>query len=444
MAEERGAQSSKYREHRPWQDLDTMLSVDEARRRILAGIEPLAPRRLPLLECVGLVLAEDVTATVSIPPFRNSAMDGYAVRAVDTERASYDDPVLFELIADLPAGVGPAMTVGPHKAVRIMTGAVMPDGADAVVRFEETDEFLGPPAGPVPVEGDARSIWVYRAAKPWQNVREAGEDVAAGATVLRAGTVLNAAEIGLLAALNRDSALVHPRPLVGVLSTGDEVIDIGPELEPGQIRNSNSYTLAAMVLRHGGTPLVLGVAKDRVDHIRDKLRQAASVDFLVTSGGVSLGDYDMVKDVLQSEGRIDLWQVRIKPGKPMAYGSIAGVPLLGLPGNPVAAFVGFQEFGRPVIRRMLGLPEQLAHVLRARLSREHENRGNRRHFVRGIAERDASGLVVAPVGTQGSGVLTSLTRANCLFVIPEDWNHAPAGALVDVIPLDDSLLAGPE
>ncbi|MBX6341194.1 MAG: molybdopterin molybdotransferase MoeA, partial [Thermomicrobiaceae bacterium] len=386
-----------------------MVSVDEARARVLASVAPLPPVEVPLIDALGLVLAEDVVADADIPPFTNSAMDGYAVRADDVAAASPARPVSLEVIAHLPAGAFPEVEVGPGQAVRIMTGAVLPPGADAVVRFEETDEQDAP-------RGAARArarVEVRRAVGRWENVRQAGEDVQAGATVLPHGTTLRSGEIGVLASLNRSRVRVHRRPRVGILSTGDEVVDLGPPLGPGQIRNSNSYTLAALVREVGGEPVLMGVARDEVDDIRAKLLAARGIDLLVTSGGVSLGDFDVVKDVLQAEGEIDLWQVRIKPGKPMAFGRIGETPLLGLPGNPVAAVVAFLQFARPAIRAMLGHREVLVPTVRARLLCAHENRGRRRHFVRGILERVGDEYVVRPSGSQGSGVLTSFVRANC-------------------------------
>ncbi len=416
---------------RPWEDIDRMLGVDDARERILAAVSPLEPGDIPLLDALGLVLAADVVSTVNIPPFRNSAMDGYAVRAQDTSGARIDQPVQLTVIGELAAGYPPEVTVGAGQAVRIMTGAAMPDGADAVVRFEETDE-----GGTQGTGRAGRTVLIRCEAKPWDNVRAAGEDVHAGTTVLQAGTVLRPGEIGVLASLNQAFVRAHRRPRVGILSTGDEVIGLGPELRPGQIRDANSYTLAAMVKRYGGEPVVLGVARDTVEDLRAKLATARGVDLLVTSGGVSLGDYDMVKQVLQAEGEIGLWQVRIKPGKPLAFGRIGDTPLIGLPGNPVAAFVAFEQFGRPVILKMLGRTNWQPPTVKARLLTDQENRGRRRHFVRGILKRREDEYVVEPSGSQGSAVLTSVARANCLIVVPESWEYAEAGAIVDVQLLD--------
>ena len=430
MASESVQPDTRGRENRPWEDVDRMLGVDEARERILDAVSPLEPGDIPLLDALGLVLASDVVSTVNIPPFRNSAMDGYAVRSLDTSGASSSQPAQLTVIAELAAGYPPEVPVESGQAVRIMTGAAMPDGADAVVRFEETDE-IGHGAS-----RDRQTVQIRIEAKPGENVREAGEDVRAGTTVLKAGTVLRPAEIGVLASINQSRVRAHRRPRVGILSTGDEVIGLGQELRPGQIRDANSYTLAAMVKHYGGEPVVLGVARDTIEDLRTKLSATRGVDLLVTSGGVSLGDYDMVKQVLQAEGEIGLWQVRIKPGKPLAFGRIGTTPLLGLPGNPVAAFVAFEQFGRPALLKMLGRTDWQPLTVKARLLTDQENRGQRRHFVRGILERRGDTYVVGPSGSQGSAVLSSVARANCLIVVPESWEYAEAGSIVDVQLLD--------
>lgn len=434
MATSRNPSTARVRTDRLWEDVESLLSVDEVRERVLAAVRPLPAVRVPLLDALGLVLAQPVFAGHDVPPFTNSAMDGYAVRAADTTGASYHRPVTLAVIAEIPAGSCPAVSIGPGQAARIMTGAVLPKGADAVVRFEETDEWDA--SGSSASAGKRAEVRVFRPAKPSENVRLAGEDIKAGQEVLPAGTVLRPACIGLLASLNQRWVTVHRRPRVAILATGNEVIDLGPELLPGQIRNSNNYTLAALVKQCGGEPVLLGVVRDEPDEIRLRLRSARGVDLILTSGGVSIGDYDLVKHVLQAEGRVELWQVRIKPGKPMAFGWIGGVPMLGLPGNPVAAYVAFLQFGRPAILKMLGYQDWTLPTVRARLLAPCENRGQRRHFVRVHVERQGEEYVARPVGEQGSGILSSVAQANGLAVIPEQWNEAPAGAFVDVQLLD--------
>jgi molybdopterin molybdotransferase len=403
-----------------------MVTVERALEIVLGAVRPLPVIGVPLLDSLGLVAALDVTAPADIPPFRNAAMDGFAVRHVDTSEASFSAAVTLRVVGQIAAGEASVHEVKPGDAVRIMTGAPMPEGADAVVRFEETDEAARPAS-----ERDA--IGIFRPARALDNVRPAGEDIPRGAVAIPAGALLRPQEIGLLAALGIDAVPVHRRPQVAILSTGDEIADLREELRPGQIRNSNSYTLAAMVRQAGAEPLVAGVARDRVDDLRHKLDQCRPCDLIVTSGGVSLGDYDVVKDVLQSEGAIDVWQVRMKPGKPLAFGRIGDTPLLGLPGNPVAAAVSFEQFGKPAIRKMLGMRDVVSPTVKARLTERIDNRGRRRHYVRAVVDRDASGdLTVRASGDQGAGVLTSLTRANALLIVSEELDVAEPGMILPV------------
>jgi molybdopterin molybdotransferase len=404
---------------RPWESVETMIGVDEARERILARFSPLPPVALPIADALGLVLAESVVAEDAVPPFRNSAMDGFAVRSGDSAIAADDQPCRLPVRACLAAGEPPMGAIQPGTAARIMTGAPLPGESDAVIRFEEVEELKD-------------EILLRRPARSGENVREAGEDIAAGATALVAGTSLGPAEIGVLAAVNRTIARVHRRPRVAILSTGNEVAAPGEALQPGQIRDSNSYLLAAAVRAAGGEPILLGIARDVTEDLTAKLDAVPAPDLYITSGGVSVGDYDMVKDVLRARGRIDLWQVRMKPGKPLAFGMLGETPLLGLPGNPVAALVSFEQFGRPAIRTMLGFRDVCLPELDAELAHALDNVGQRRHFVRGLVEGTSSGLVARAVGAQGSAILSSVAQANCFIVVPETCPRLEAGARVRV------------
>jgi molybdopterin molybdotransferase len=373
----------------------------------------------PILEALGMVTATQVVAPVDVPPFRNSAMDGYALRATDTEQA----PIRLRVVGLVAAGGVPARMVEPGEALRVMTGAPLPDGADAVVRFEETDELT---------RDSNDYIRIGRPIRPYENVREAGEDIRAGQVVMAAGSVIGPADVGVLASLNMDRVSVHRRPRVAILGTGNEVIDLGPELRPGQIRNSNSYTIAAAVKRCGGVPALLGVARDSTDDLRFRLAAAGDPDLIITSGGVSIGDYDMVKDVLRAEGSIEIWQVRMKPGKPLAFGTFGSTALLGLPGNPAAAYVSFEQFGRPAILAMLGRREVRPPEVEATLTERLANPGQRRHFVLGIVNWSADGYTVKSTGGYGAGVLTAAARANCFIVVPETSESVDAGSRVRV------------
>jgi molybdopterin molybdotransferase len=315
-----------------------------------------------------------------------------------------------------------------------MTGAAVPAGAEAVVRFEETDEAA---SGGGPGRGVVR---VLRPVPPGANVRLPGEDVRAGETVLPAGTILRPAEVGVLASLGQSRVRVHRRPRVAILATGDEIVAIDDQPRPGQIRDSNSYSLAALVRRDGGKPDLLGIARDRLDEVRRLLASGSAYDLVLSSAGVSVGDYDVVKQALAAEGRIDLWQVNMKPGKPLAFGWLGATPYLGLPGNPVAAMVSYELFGRPLLWRLLGR-RVLDRPRRLARTRDHlENGSARRHFVRvRVTWEPAAGYVCQLAGDQGSGVLTSMVAANALAVVGEGVTAIPAGDMVEILPLDGMI-----
>jgi molybdopterin molybdotransferase len=416
-----------------------MISVEEARERILAFFHRLEPEETPLLQALGQVLAEDVIAPFDIPPLDNTAMDGYAVRAADTAGASEDAPVELRVIADLAAGYVLDRTVGPGEAVRIMTGAPMPPGADAVVPFEETDEPLRAAGEAARRPGQVR---VLKAAGPAANIRFAGEDVRRGQVVIPAGRVLRASEIGVLASIGLTRAKVHRRPVVAILSTGDEITPPGEPLLPGRIYDANAHSVAALVTSYGGIPRLLGIARDTVEDLTAKIHEGLSADMLVTSAGVSRGDFDVVKDVLAREGEIDFWTVRMRPGKPLAFGAFTApggrrVPHLGLPGNPVSSMVAFELFGRPAIFTMLGKPNWERPVVRAITRDPVVNADGRRFYARCIVTRGEDGRYYADLtGPQGSGILTSMSAANALTIIPEDQPRADPGEEIDVMMLD--------
>ena len=396
------------------------MPVDEVLARVLDAVRPLPPVERPLLEALDFVIAETIVAPGNVPPFTNSAMDGYALRSRDTDGATAEMPVSLTVVGTVAAGEDPRSIVDVGQALRIMTGAPLPPGADAVVRFEEADEL------------DATTVRVRRPIGEHEHVRFAGEDVRVGETAVAAGTVVSPAVVGLLAALGAPAARIHRQPRVAILSTGDELVPVEGEAGPGRIRDSNSAMLAALVTHAGGLPCALGVAQDTMDELRGALRRAVTElapDLMVTSGGVSVGHYDMVKDALQAEGRIALWQVRMKPGKPLAFGEIGGVPLLGLPGNPAAAAISFLQFGWPAIRRMLGHDPVALPTLTAYVSEEIANPGGRRHYLRvRLVQADDGRIVATPVTSQGAGILSSLALADGLLVVPEDQAHVPAGS----------------
>ncbi len=402
-----------------------ILSVEEARARILEYVSPLKPQRVPILDALGCVLAEDAVAPDDVPPHDNAAMDGYAIHAGDL-RASGDTPRL-RVIGELPAGKVWEGELGTGEAIRIMTGAPMPADADTVVRFENTRR-----------EGDA--VLIEKIPARGRNVRRAGEDVKEGQTVLPKGTPLRPQEIGMLASLGCEEALVHRRPRVAVLATGDEVVPLGAPLTTGKIRNINSYSNAAQIKKVGGMPLVLEVAPDKADTLAQRLRRVLDdqPDLIVTSGGVSVGDFDLVKEVLASEGQMDFWWVNMKPGKPMAFGTLDDIPLLALPGNPVAAMISFFLFGRPAVRKMLGYTSWTARSVEARLREGIARKDNRRHHLRVKLYPTADGLEAELTGEQGSGILMSMVAADGLAVIPEESEELPAGSTVEVLLFDET------
>ena len=416
-----------------------MISVEEARERILSFFTRLGAERKPTLEALGQVLAEDVVAPFDIPPLNNTAMDGYAVRAADTTGASESVPVELKVVADLAAGYVSATFVRAGEAIRIMTGAPMPPGSDAVVPFEETDEALREP-GEQPVK--TGRVLVLKGAEPAANIRFRGEDVRAGQTVLHAGRVVRASEIGVLASLGLAEVNVYRRPVVAILSTGDEITEPGQPLLPGRIYDANAPGIAALVRRYGGIPMLLGIAHDTVEDLTAKIREGLAGDMIVTSAGVSRGDFDVVKDVLAREGAIDFWTVRMKPGKPLAFGAFNApdgrrVPHLGLPGNPVSSMVSFELFGRPAIFTMLGRDDWQRPMIRAITRDEVRNVDGRRFYARCIVSQGDDGQYYADLtGPQGSGILTSMSAANALTVIPEDQPSAQPGDEIDVMMLD--------
>lgn len=412
-----------------------MISVEEARAYILQHFQPLDTERIDLVDALDRVLSEDIVSPIPVPPHNNSAMDGYAVRAQDITGASPENPVRLRVIADLGAGSVPDAAVTEGGAIRIMTGAVVPPGADTVVRFEETSEAVTHKATG---KGSAY-VEIQSAPARGSNVRLAGEDIRAGETILPKGSLLRPPEIGLLASVGCARVPVHRKPRVAILATGDELVDIDEPLAPGKIRNSNEYANAAAVLKAGGIPVRLGIARDNLEDLTRKIRSGidAGADLFITSAGVSVGDYDIVKDVLNREGEMHFWQVNMKPGKPLAFGMIGKTPLLGLPGNPVSAIISFETFARPAILTMLGRKNFVRPYVTAILQDRAENTAGRRNFIRVHVTRGADGEYLAgTTGEQGSGILTSVTRANGLLEMPPEIMEHNPGERVRITMLD--------
>ncbi len=400
-----------------------MLNIEEALKAILDHATLLAPVTMALDEAAGLVLAENVIAHGNVPPFSNSAMDGFAVLAADIQQASEVIPVHLHILEDVPAGSVATQPVRPGTAIRIMTGAPLPDGADTVVHVEVTR-----------VEGD--DVLILVALKNGVNVRRVGEDMKDGAIVLTAGTVLRPGEVGVCAAAGHATVMVYPRARVTVLTTGSELVDAAQVPGPGQIRDANAHSLRAQVAAMGAEPVTFARVPDTRKAVRSALEQALiQADVVLTNGGVSVGDYDFVKDVLQEMGaELVFWRVKQKPGKPMAFWALGSKRIVGLPGNPVSSMVCTEEYIRPMIRRMMGHALLYRPVRTAVLDERYAKGADagRTHFVRvRLQERDGV-LHATLTGPQGSGILTSMALAAGIAVIPEDTSVVEAGQTVHV------------
>ena len=401
-----------------------MITVEEALVKILSHIQTLGTEKVSLMEALGRVLAEDIVAPRDIPPLDNSAMDGYAVRWEDIQKASQDRSVRLEVIEDLPAGFIAKKTVRKGQAIRIMTGAPIPQGADTVVPLEETTK-----------EGD--SVLISKAIAMGDCIRHAGEDVKQGDQVISGGDLIRPAEVVMLASVGRSFVSVHQKPQVAILCTGDELVDVDEDLDDAKIVSSNSYSLAAQVKDCGAIPVQLGIARDRKEEIEQKLRQGLRADVLVSSAGVSVGDYDYVRDVLNDLGmEMIFWKVAMKPGKPLAFGMIKGKPVFGLPGNPVSSMVSFEQFVRPSLLKMMGHGKLFRPVIEAILKEEIHKEPGRRHFIRAFVSFEQERYYVTTTGDQGSAILRSMIKANGLVIIPENERHIRAGEKVKVQLLD--------
>lgn len=411
---------------------ETLLSVAGALEQLLRHFSPLERVFVPLSQAVGEVLAEPVAAALDLPPFPNSSMDGFAVRAADVQDAGRDRPVTLDVVADVPAGQVANHPVGAGEAARIMTGAPMPEGADAVVPVEDTDFNYRQPGLEAP-----KTVRIHRRTQQGENVRPSGQDVSRGEVVLQPGVRLRPQDVGFLAMLGVSRVPVRRRPRVAIFSTGDELLPVELPLTPGKIHDSNTYTLLALVRQAGGEGINLGIVPDQAQAVRDRLDQAVgqSVDLILSSAGVSVGAFDFVRTVVEQQGQLSFWRVNMRPGKPLAFGNYQSVPFIGLPGNPVSAYVGFEVFVRPALAKMAGLVgTQLSTAGRlrqiVRLAEAVDSDG-RESYLRAQVMPSAGGLQAHLTGHQGSGNLRSLVQANALVVIPAGVKSLPAGSEVE-------------
>jgi len=400
-----------------------MISVEEALKIVLPASAPVDAEEVELQGALGRTTAEDVVSDTDIPCFDNSAMDGYAVRECDVASAAKDTPVVLDVLEDIPAGTVPTKELGPGQAMKIMTGAPVPAGADAIVIVEDTEASNG-------------KVTVF--APPSRNhIRAKGEDIVEGSVAVEAGTRLRPQEIGLLASVGCCRLKVSRRPKVAFLSTGDEVIRHDQPLTVGKVRNSNAFTLRGLIAEAGGEPIDLGIARDTKEELHEHLKRGLDADILCTSGGVSVGDYDFVKDALQDVGmELAYWKVRMKPGKPSLFGRAGDCLVFGLPGNPVSVMVCFELFVRPTILKMLGQKRIHRPMVKVVLDQDVKHRGDRRSYVCANL-RVVDGAYHAVVrGPQGSGILRSISLANALLVLPEDSPAPKAGDTVEAILLN--------
>jgi len=395
--------------------------LHEAQKTVFEATKTLGLEKVSLLDAFGRVLGEDIIAARDNPPWDNSAMDGFAVRWEDIKQEhAITKPVALKVIEDVPAGTVATRTVGPGQAIRIMTGAPIPKGADTVVKVEET-------------EPSENTVKIFKEVERGSNIRPQGEDVKKGDCIIAKGTQIRPAEAGMLAILAKSFVLVYQRPRVAILSTGDELADLDERFDDDKIINSNSYGTAAAVQEAGGIPILLGIAKDQPAALKEKISHGLNADILVLSGGVSMGDYDFTKAVFKDLGaEMNFWKLAIRPGQPLAFGKIQGKLAFGLPGNPVSSMVTFEQLVRPAMLKMGGHRSYGRPVVQAAFQEKFSKRTDRRHFLRGILSRENDVLTVRTTGDQGSGILTSMVKANGLIDVPEEVERLSPGDIVNV------------
>ncbi|MBC7263922.1 MAG: molybdopterin molybdotransferase MoeA [Chloroflexi bacterium] len=401
-----------------------MISPEEAKTIVLDQVKTLPAYEADILESLGLVLAEDIVADMDIPPFDNSAMDGFAVKASETRGASRENPVRLKIAGDQAAGWVSDAVVTPGVAVKITTGAPIPAGADAIVRVEDT-QICG------------EWVCVLQEVEEGQDIRPAGEDIRKGETIIKSNTLIGPPHIGILASLGRGKVKVLPRPKVAILCTGNELVEIDQPLTQGKIRDSNSYSVAAQVIACGGIPVRVGIAKDTVESISAKLREALHCDVVVTTAGVSVGEHDLVKMVLERLGaELKFWRVAQRPGMPLAFWVFQGKPIFGLPGNPGSSMICFEEYVRPTLLKMMGRAKLFRPEVEATLTHEIAKKPGRMHYVRVRVECRDSVYHATSAGSQGSGILKSMALANGLALIPKEAALIKAGEKVKVHLID--------
>lgn len=405
-----------------------LLNVDTALANILGSMTRLGHETVPLVQSLDRIIAEDILSPIHLPPFDNSAMDGYAIHAADSQHASQTNPASLTVVMDIPAGAAPTASLKPGQAARIMTGAPIPAGATAIIPIEDTNDNWQKGDASLPPRVD-----ILEPVDEGAHIRRAGENILAGAMVMAAGTLIRPAELGMLAAVGQAEIKVIRKPKALILTTGDELADIHQPLAPGKIRDTNSYTLAGLVRQAGGMPVRLPIASDSLDSIRRLYRTALAQqpDMLISSAGVSVGAADLVKVVMDELGDIDFWRINMRPGKPLAYGAIQGIPFFGLPGNPVSAMVTFEIFVRPALAKLAGRSYQPP-IIKAKIAADMLSDGRRSYNRVTLSRRDGQ-VIARSTGIQSSGALMSMALADGLAVIPEGRRLVPAGAELSVL-----------
>jgi molybdopterin molybdotransferase len=407
-----------------------MIAFNEALDRILSYIQPLGSEKVSLLEALGRIMAEDIFTHRDIPPFDNSGMDGYAVKYADIRNASKSRPILLKVAGELPAGSVSTRRLRKGQAIRIMTGASIPKGVDTVIPVEATEEKGG-------------FVSVLKTVPLGAYIRRAGEDVKKGDCIISKGDFIRPAEVGMLASAGLSSISVYQRPLVAILCNGEELVDVDGDLKGGKIVSSNLHALAAQVKDCGAIPIRLGIARDRKGEIKEKLLQGLRADLIISSAGISAGNYDFVKDVLHDLGmKMVFWKVAMKPGKPLAFGTLRGKPVFGLPGNPVSSMVTFEQFVRPSLLKMMGHQHLFRPVIDAILKEDIRKEAGNRYFIRAFISAKGGHYYATTRGGQGPGQLRSMMRANGFIVIPEDQEIVKAGEKVKVQLLDRDFWRG--
>jgi molybdopterin molybdotransferase len=409
--------------------MDNLLSVTEALQRLLDRFTPVETEILPISKLRGFILAEDIVAESDLPFFTNSSMDGYAVRAIDVQQASHSQPTKLRVVADIPAGIISDVRIGKLDSARIMTGAPLPEGADAVVPVEFTNQKFHLDNQELL---DDEELQVYQPVKSGDYIRWRGEDIKAGKVVIPSGSRLRPQDIGLMAMLGITKSRAFRQPKVAMFSTGDELLPIEAPLRPGKIHDSNAYTIAASIEQDGGVPIYLGIVPDREDAIRAALDRAIveEVDLILSSAGVSVGAFDYVRSVVEKNGRLDFWRVNMRPGKPLAFGEYRDIPFIGLPGNPVSAFVGYEVFVRPSLMKLAGIMTFGRLRIKVKLDEEITSDG-RESYLRAIVKESDGQWIASLTGHQGSGNLLSLVQANALLIIPSGVKSLPSWTEVD-------------